>query len=97
MRIPKIPRFGGSMKLLSLILWVTQFGLSILFPTCFFLMLAVWLQHTFGLGMWIIAVLGILGFLTSISTARSCLRSLRKEADAAADREPPPIAFNDHN
>lgn len=85
------------MKLLSLLMWVGQFGLSILFPTCFFLVLAVWLQNKFGLGMWIVILLGIVGFLTSISTARSCLRSMRKEAEAASRQEPPPIAFNDHN
>ena len=85
------------MKLLSLLMWVTQFGLSILFPTCFFLWLAVWLQARFGLGMWIVVVLGILGFLTSISTTRSCLRSLRRDAEAAADTQPPPIAFNNHD
>lgn len=84
------------MKFLSLILWVTQFGLSILFPTCFFLFLGVWLQTRFGLGLWIVAVLGVLGFLTSISTARSCLRSMRKEAEKASSQEKPPIAFNDH-
>ena len=64
------------MKYLSLLMWVTQFGFSALFPTCFFLMTAVWLREKFGLGMWIVAVLGILGFLTSIATARSCIRSL---------------------
>lgn len=85
------------MKILALLTWVVQFGLSIIFPTLFFLILAVWLQNKFGLGMWIIAALGILGFLTSISTARSCLRSLRRESEAASGREPPPISFNDHN
>ena len=84
------------MRYLSLIMWVTQFGFSILFPTCFFLWLAVWLQNRFGFGMWIVAALGIVGFLTSISTTRSCLRSLRKEANAASGKEAPPIAFNDH-
>lgn len=85
------------MKFLSLLVWVTQFGFSVLFPTCFFLMVAVWLQGKFGLGMWIVAVLGILGFLTSISTAKSCIRSLLKEMDRASDRkDPPPPAFNDH-
>lgn len=85
------------MKILSLLLWVTQFGLSILFPFCFFLMLAVWLQNKFALGMWIVIVLGILGFLTSISTARSCWRSMRKEAEQLSDRKDPPVAFNDHD
>lgn len=85
------------MKILSLILWVTQFGLSILFPLCFFLILGVWLQNQYSLGMWIVIVLGIVGFLTSISTTRSCLRAMRKEAERLYDREDPPVAFNDHD
>ena len=52
------------MKTLSLILWVTQFGLSILVPPCFLLWVAVALRSRYGLGMWIIAVLGILGLMT---------------------------------
>lgn len=84
------------MKFISLILWVTQFGLSVLFPTCFFLILASWLRTRFGLGLWIFAVLGIIGLLTSISTARSCLRSMQKEADRSSSQEKPPVAFNDH-
>ena len=84
------------MKFLSLLMWVTQFGFSVLFPTCFFLMVAVWLQGKFGLGMWIVAVLGILGLLTSFSTARSCLRSILKEIERNSDRKDPPPACNDH-
>ena len=85
------------MKLLSLLTWVGQFGLSIIFPTLFFLVTAVWLQNRFGLGMWIVVLFGILGVLTSISTTRSCIHSLRKAADEVASQEKPPIAFNDHN
>lgn len=84
------------MKLLNLLMWVGQFGLSIIFPTLFFLILAVWLQNKFGLGMWIVVVFGILGVLTSISTTRSCLRSLRKAAEEAGPDKEPPVAFNDH-
>ena len=85
------------MKFLSLLMWVTQFGFSALFPTCFFLFVAVWLQGKFGLGTWIVAVLGILGLLTSFSTAKSCLRSILKEIERTSDRkEPPPPAFTDH-
>ena len=85
------------MKQLNLILWVTQFGVSILFPICFFLLLSVWLQQKFDLGMWIVAVFGILGLLTSFSTARSCLRSLLKAAEEVSDSKEKPISFNDHN
>lgn len=84
------------MKILNLLMWVGQFGLSIIFPTCFFLILAVWLQNRFDLGIWIVFVLGILGVMTSVSTTKSCLRSLRKAAEEASDRKEPPIAFNDH-
>ena len=84
------------MKFLFLLTWVGQFGLSIIFPTLFFLILAVWLQNRFGLGMWIVVVLGILGVLTSISSTRSCLRSLRKAAEEAGEQKNPPIGFNDH-
>ena len=85
------------MKFLSLLMWVGQFGFSVLFPTCFFLFVAVWLQQKFQLGIWIVAVLGILGLLTSFSTAKSCLRSILREIERTSDRkEPPPPAFNDH-
>jgi Na+-transporting NADH:ubiquinone oxidoreductase subunit NqrE len=53
------------------LLWVTQFGFSILFPLCFFLLIANWLQTRFGLGMWVTVVLGILGLLTTVSTVKS--------------------------
>lgn len=84
------------MKILNLLMWVGQFGFSVIFPTIFFLMLAVWLQNKFRLGMWIIVVFGILGVLTTISTTRSCLRSLRKAAEEASSSGEPPVSFNDH-
>lgn len=84
------------MKILNLLMWVGQFGFSIIFPTVFFLYLAVWLQNKFGLGMWILVLCGILGVLTTISTAKSCLRSLRKAAEEASGSGEPPVSFNDH-
>nr|MBQ8243913.1 hypothetical protein [Oscillospiraceae bacterium] len=84
------------MKLLNLLMWVGQFGFSILFPTVFFLILAVWLQSRFSLGIWVVVLFGLLGLLTSVSTTRSCLRALQKAAEEAADRKDPPVGFNDH-
>lgn len=84
-------------KYISLLLWVTQFGLSVLFPVCFFLLLAAWLQQKYDLGLWVIVVLGIFGLLVSISTARSCIRALRKDAEAAGEQKLPPVSFNDHD
>ncbi len=85
------------MKILSLLMWVGQFGLSIIFPTLLFLMLGVWLQNKFSLGIWVLILCGILGLLTSYSTTKSCLKSLRKAVEEASDRKYPPIGFNQHS
>ena len=87
---------GGNMKFIALLTWVGQFGFSCLFPTCAFLMLGVWLQNKFSLGVWVVIVLGILGFLTSISTARSCLQSMQKAAKELSGDTKRPLSFNDH-
>ena len=84
------------MKFIALLVWVGQFGFSAIFPTVFFLLVAVWLQGKFGFGMWLVAVCGVLGILTSISAARSCLRALRKAAEEASGKKDHPVSFNDH-
>ena len=84
------------MKLWSLLVWVTQFGFSVLFPVCFFLLLGSWLQNAYGWGQWILVLCGVLGVLTTIRTVSSCIRSLRKEAERASDGKETPVAFNEH-
>lgn len=85
------------MKILNLLMWVGQFGFSIIFPTLFFLLVAVWLQQKFQLGMWIVVVLGIIGLLTSISTTKSCLRSMQKAAEEISGSKKNIVNFNDHS
>ncbi len=84
------------MKLMNLLIWVGQFGFSIIFPTLFFLFCASWLRDTFELGWWIMAVFGILGVLTSLSTAKSCLKSLLKAVEDLSKKDDPPVSFNNH-
>ena len=85
------------MKFLSLIVWVTQFGVSLVFPTLVFLWLGIWLQGRFDLGVWVVLLCGIIGFLTSVSTAKSCWRSMQKEAFGDDGKDEPPVAFNSHS
>ena len=85
------------MKILFLLTWVGQFGLSCIFPTLLFLILGVWLQQKFQLGVWIVILLGILGIITSVQTTRSCLRSLQKAAEEASDKKERLISFNKHS
>ncbi len=83
------------MKLLQLIMWVGQFGFSVMFPFLVFLMGAAWLRQRFGLGLWVMVVFGILGLLTSVSTAKSCLHSMRKLTEDPGKETT--TAFNDHS
>ena len=85
------------MKFVSLLLWVTQFGFSAVFPLCFFLLTANWLRTSYDLGVWVMVVAGILGALTTVSTVRSCIRAMQKETEKLSGDEKPPIAFNDHD
>ena len=85
------------MKVLSLIIWVTQFGLSILLPPCFFLWIAYLLQNRFGLGFWIMIVFGVFGLLVSFQTAKANLKAMLKEVKEASSQEPPTISFNSHH
>lgn len=85
------------MKFLNLLIWVGQFGFSLLFPLVFFLCLATWLRTKFHLGIWITVLFGILGLLTSISTTKSCILALQKAAEEASSTNEQPIRFNDHN
>lgn len=85
------------MRFVSLIIWVTQFGFSTVFPTCFFLILASYLRNRYELGLWVMIVAGILGLLTTVSTVRSCVRAMRKEAEQAGSEQEPPVAYNDHD
>lgn len=85
------------MKVLSLLMWVTQFGLSILLPPCFFLLLANWLQNRFGLGPWVMILLGLFGLYTAFITAKANLKAMLKAVAEVSGDEEPPMAFNDHH
>ena len=91
-------RMKYDFKFLSLILWVTQFGLSVLFPLCAMLFLALWLQQKFDLSLLVLLPFGVLGLLISVSTAKSCLRSLRRDAEEASGekKKVQPLSFNEH-
>lgn len=84
------------MKILILLLWVTQFGFSVLFPLCLFLYLGFWLQNRFELDLWVTVLCGTVGFMTSISTAKSCLRSMLKVRDEASSQRQSPNTVKDH-
>lgn len=85
------------MKELSLLVWLTQLGFSVAFPLAGFILLAVWLQNTFGWGDWIIWTGLILGLAGAVNGFRHALKAMELLAkDKKTKKEPPPVAFNEH-
>ena len=83
------------MKNLSLLVWLTQLGLSVALPPLCFIGLAVWLRDRWGWGSWVLWVGIILGIYCAVTGFVSTLRSLLHMAEDEK-KDPPPTAFNDH-
>ena len=84
------------MKDLSLLVWLTQLGLSTVTPLAVCVLLSVWLQQHFQLGSWVIWVGVLLGFALAIDGFRTGIKQMSRLAKKK-DKPQPPIAFNDHD
>lgn len=84
------------MKDLSLLVWLTQLGLSVALPPAAFIFLAVWLIRSFGWGQWVLWVAIILGFICAIQGFRDSLKLLERLSDDKK-KDDPGISFNEHN
>lgn len=83
------------MKDLSLLVWLTQLGLSVVFPLAGFTLLALWLRDGCGWGNWVLWVGIGLGLIVAVDGFRVSLRTLNRMSRKKGD-EPPPVSFNDH-
>jgi hypothetical protein len=84
------------MKNLSLLVWLTQLGLSVAVPMAGFVLLAVWLRNSLGWGQWVIYVGIGLGLICAIDGLRTSLKALER-LSRKKDEPPAPISFNDHD
>lgn len=84
-----------AMKHVSLLVWLTQLGLSVAVPPVVFIALAVWLRDTAHWGGWVLWVGIGLGIYCAVTGFVSSLRTLSRLAEDK--KEPsPPAAFNEH-
>ncbi len=83
------------MKDLSLLVWLTQLGLSVAVPLAGLILLAVWLRERFALGTWVVWVGAGLGLVCAVDGLRHSLKTLER-LSRDSDKDPPPAAFNDH-
>ena len=72
------------------LVWLTQFGLSIV------IMGAVWLQRQFALGGWVVAVGVFVGVLAAVSCLQGSLKAMDQQGKAPKQKGPPPVNFNQH-
>ena len=84
------------MKNVNLLVWVTQLGLSTAVPLAGFIVLAVWLQNRFDLGVWVVLVGIGLGLFCAID---GFVRNLKVLNALSKDKEQkePPVSFGEHD
>lgn len=86
------------MKDITLIVWLTQLGLSVALPPAGFILLAVWLRDRFSWGSWVLWVGIFLGVICAIDGLRVSLKTIAKLAkDKPEEQKEPPVSFNDHD
>ena len=85
------------MKDLSLLVWLTQLGLSVALPLAGFVLLAVWLHRGCGWGMWVIWVGIGLGIICAIDGFRTSLKAMERLTRKPREDTLPPVSFNDHD
>ena len=84
------------MKNLSMIVWLTQLGLSVALPPAGFILLAVWLRDRFAWGNWVIWVGIVLGVVCAVDGLRTSLKAMERMSQDKQDTAPP-VSFNDHD
>ena len=83
------------MKNLSLLVWLTQLGLSVAVPLAGCIFLGVWLHQRFSWGVWTVWTGVVLGILLAAEGLRSSLKAM--ERMGKGKNEPPAVSFNDHD
>lgn len=84
------------MKDLSLLVWLTQLGLSVALPPMGCVLLALWLR-SIGWGSWVFWVCIPLGLILAFDGLRYCLKALERLTRDKKDEQPPPVSFNEHD
>ena len=85
------------MKNLNMLVWLTQVGLSVAGPLVGFILLALWLQQRFDLGVWVLVIGIVLGISGAIDGFRVSIKAMEQMSkDKHNQSDPPPVSFNDH-
>lgn len=81
------------MKNVSMLVWLTQLGLSVAVSPALFILLAVWLRGFWG--SWVLWAGIALALYSAVAGLISSLRTMKRLSEGK--KETPPVAFNDHD
>ena len=81
------------MKNVSMLVWLTQLGLSVAVSLALFIWLAAWLRPRWG--NWVLWVGIALALYSAVAGLLSSLRTMKQMSEAKKDA--PTVAFNDHD
>lgn len=95
--LEKIQKELITLKELSMLVWLTQLGLSVAFPLFGFVGGAVWLRQMFGLGIWVVFAGIFLGMYCAIHGFVQSMKILNQMHNKKKKKEAPSVFFNDHN
>ena len=82
------------MKNLSMLVWLSQLGLSVAVPPVIAICLSVWIKNRFALGAWVVWIGIVLGIYCAVVGLISSLRMMAQMSGKKKQDNPP--AFNDH-
>lgn len=85
------------MKEWGMLIWLPQFGISVVFPLIGFIMLAVWLRDHWGWGSWVLWVGILFGLITAAVGVRDTVKAMQMIDSRKEKKDPPSVSFNDHS
>lgn len=85
------------MKDLSLLVFLTQLGLSVVAPLVVFIGGAVWLYQSWNWGSWVLWVGIGLGVICAFDGFINTVKLMHRLSKDKKDKQTPPISFNDHD
>ena len=84
------------MKNVSMLVWLTQLGLSVAVPPVLFVLLALWLRDSCGWGGWVLWAGIVLGIYCAVTGFLSSLRTMERMS-AEKKKDALPVSYNDHD
>ena len=85
-----------AVKNLSLLVWMTQLGISVALPPCGFILLSLWLRDRWNWGGWVLWIGIIVGMICAFEGLRSSLKAM-EQMSKKEEKDTKPVSFNEHD